>query len=682
MSMRTQDKTALNRMVEFMLIITFVLLVIHLYVAIHGMWQQYGLTHQSVDNFLLKLMRGMGFLKDNLYTKLVIVGLLVVYGFGNKGVKKEDLKLGRIIAAGLIWLIVFLTNELLIAWLHLPYAGPIYLATTALAYLGLIMAANKLSRYLNTDLMKDVFNEANESFPQETQLLSNDDSVNLQSEFQLRGKLIKGNINIVNPYRASIIMGGPGSGKSFTVVNTYIRQMLAKGFSMYVYDFKYPDLTQVAYNNLLKNLDKFKVRPSFYTINFDDPRHSNRCNPIKPEYLPDFLDAYESARSIYFNLNKSAISKQGEFFVESPINFIAAVFWYLRKYQDGKYCTFPHAVEFMSKDYRDIFPILCDQNDLDVIMAPFTAALLGGAMEQLEGQIASARIPIGRMVSPSLYWVMSGNDFSLDINNPEKPALLCVGNNPQRKDIYGAALSLYNFRILRLVNQKHKNKSAVIIDELPTMYVDGIDQLIATARSNKVAVVLAFQDASQLERDYGKASATVIMNTVGNMFCGQVFGDTAKTVQERLGKNLQRRQSLNLNPEQVSSSISTTLDYMVPASRISNLSQGEFVGTIADNVGEDETKLKRFNAKIIVDVASDKAEKAAYKRLPMLARFSTSNDEEKEKEAMNKAIIQNYERIKEEVNTIIAAEKQRVYQENPRMKALIDRLTPQEQETN
>ena len=280
---------------------------------------------------------------------------------------------------------------------------------------------------------------------------------------------------------------------------------------------------------------------SFYVINFDDPRKSHRCNPINPAFMTDISDAYESAYTIMLNLNRSWIQKQGDFFVESPIILLAAIIWFLKIYEDGKYCTFPHAIEFLNRPYAQIFPILTSYDELANNLSPFMDAWEGGAQDQLQGQIASAKIPLSRMISPALYWVMTGDDFSLDINNPNEPKVLVVGNNPDRQNIYSAALGLYNSRIVKLINKKKQLKSSVIIDELPTIYFRGLDNLIATARSNKVAVCLGFQDFSQLTRDYGDKESKVIQNTVGNVFSGQVVGETAKTLSERFGKVLQQR---------------------------------------------------------------------------------------------------------------------------------------------
>ena len=359
------------------------------------------------------------------------------------------------------------------------------------------------------------------------------------------------------------------------------------------------------------------------------------------------------------------VQKQGDFFVESPIILFASIIWYLKIYQGGKYCTFPHAIEFLNRRYEDIFPILTSYPELENYLSPFMDAWLGGAAEQLMGQIASAKIPLSRMISPQLYWVMSDSEFTLDINNPEEPKILCVGNNPDRQNIYGAALGLYNSRIVKLINKKGMLKSSVIIDELPTIYFKGLDNLIATARSNKVAVCLGFQDFSQLARDYGDKEAKVIQNTVGNIFSGQVVGETAKNLSERFGKILQQRQSISINRQDTSTSINTQLDSLIPASKIANLSQGTFVGSVADNFGE-EIEQKIFHARIIVDNEKVAAETKAYKKIPVINEFKDADGND----IMQQQIDRNYSQIKADVLQIIEDEMERI-KNNPDLQHLI-----------
>ena len=451
--------------------------------------------------------------------------MLALSCLGTKGVKGEKITWGRIWTAFAVGFVLFFLN-----WWLLPLPLPLeavtglYVLTIGTGYVCLLMGGLWMSRLLKHNLMEDVFNNENESFMQETRLIESEYSVNLPTRFYYRKRWNNGWINVVNPFRASIVLGTPGSGKSYAVVNNFIKQQIEKGFSQYIYDFKYPDLSTIAYNHLLNHPDGYKVKPKFYVINFDDPRRSHRCNPIHPDFMEDITDAYESAYTIMLNLNKTWVQKQGDFFVESPIILFASIIWYLKIYQNGKFCTFPHAIEFLNRRYEDIFPILTSYPELENYLSPFMDAWLGGAAEQLMGQIASAKIPLSRMISPQLYWVMSDSEFTLDINNPEEPKILCVGNNPDRQNIYGAALGLYNSRIVKLINKKGMLKSSVIIDELPTIYFKGLDNLIATARSNKVAVCLGFQDFSQLVRDYGDKEAKVVMNTVGNIFSGQVVG--------------------------------------------------------------------------------------------------------------------------------------------------------------
>ena len=576
---------------------------------------------------------------------------------GNRGVKDEKISRKHIAAAGGIGILLFYGNGWLLGMnVATTLRAALYTATLLAGFLGMLAAGLWSSRLLKNRMTDDPFNAENESFMQETRLLKNDDSFNFPTEFVFRRRRHSGWINVVNPFRASIVLGTPGSGKSYALINNYIKQAIEKGYALYVYDFKFDDLSVIAYNHLRKNLKAYGATPPrFYVINFDDPRRSHRCNPINPEFMTDISDAYEASYTIMLNLNRTWIEKQGDFFVESPIILLAAIIWYLKIYKNGIYCTFPHAVELLNKPYSDLFTVLTSYPELENYLSPFMDAWKGGAQDQLQGQIASAKIPLTRMISPQLYWVMTGNDFSLDINNPKEPKLLCVGNNPDRQNIYSAALGLYNSRIVKLINKKRQLKCAVIIDELPTIYFRGLDNLIATARSNKVGVLLGFQDFSQLTRDYGEKESKVIQNTVGNIFSGQVVGETAKTLSERFGKVLQQRQSVSINRQDVSTSINTQLDSLIPASKIANLSQGTFVGAVADNFGE-KIEQKIFHAEIVVDHAAVSAEEKAYRKIPFINEFKDKDGND----IMMQQIQRNYDQIKSDAQAIINEEMDRI----------------------
>ena len=641
---------------EFMRAVSILFLVIHVYWYCYQAFSDMGISIGIVDKILLNFQRTAGLFRSLLLTKVFALIFLALSCLGTKGVKNRDMTWNKIYAFFLGGLVLFFMNWWM---LELPVSSiakaGLYTATLTTGYILMLMAGVWVSRMLKNDLMDDVFNMENESFMQNTVLMENEYSVNLPTKFVYQKKEWDGWINIVNPFRATIVLGTPGSGKSFAVVNSYIKQQISKGFAVYIYDYKFDDLSIIAYNELLKHKEHYKVKPEIYVINFDDPRRSHRCNPINPKFMVDISDAYESAYTIMLNLNKTWIQKQGDFFVESPIILLAAIIWYLRIYRGGKYCTFPHAIEFLNKPYADIFTILTSYPALENYLSPFMDAWQGGAQDQLQGQIASAKIPLSRMISPQLYWVMTGDDFTLDLNNPEHPKILCVGNNPDRQNIYSAALGLYNSRIVKLVNKKGQLKSSIIIDELPTIYFRGIDNLIATARSNKVAVCLGFQDFSQLARDYGDKEAKVIQNTVGNIFSGQVVGETAKNLSERFGKILQQRQSLSINRQDTSTSINTQMDSLIPASKIANLSQGTFVGSVADNFGE-EIEQKIFHARIIVDTEKVAAETKAYKKIPVINEFKDSEGND----IMQQQIERNYTRIKADVVQIIEDEMERI----------------------
>lgn len=650
------DLRALAKIMEFGRAVSIFLLVVHVYVYCYPSITAWHLNLAVMDRILVNFNNTTGIFNCILWSKLLAVLLLAVSCLGTHGVKGEKITWPKIYAALVAGCALFFLNWWLLE-LPLPHAAntAFYIFTLTAGYLALLMSGLWMSRLYRHNLMEDVFNMENESFMQETRLMENEYSVNLPTRFYYKKRWNNGFVNIVNIFRACMVIGTPGSGKSYAIVNSYIRQLIAKGFAIYIYDYKFDDLSTIAYNSLLKNMDKYEVKPRFYVINFDDPRRSHRCNPINPEFMTDISDAYEASYTIMLNLNRTWIEKQGDFFVESPIILLAAIIWYLKIYKNGIYCTFPHAVELLNKPYSDLFTVLTSYPELENYLSPFMDAWKGGAQDQLQGQIASAKIPLTRMISPQLYWVMTGNDFSLDINNPKEPKLLCVGNNPDRQNIYSAALGLYNSRIVKLINKKRQLKCAVIIDELPTIYFRGLDNLIATARSNKVGVLLGFQDFSQLTRDYGEKESKVIQNTVGNIFNGQVVGETAKTLSERFGKVLQQRQSVSINRQDVSTSINTQLDSLIPASKIANLSQGTFVGAVADNFGE-KIEQKIFHAEIVVDHAAVSAEEKTYRKIPFINEFKDKDGND----IMMQQIQRNYDQIKSDAQAIINEEMDRI----------------------
>jgi len=551
-----------------------------------------------------------------------------------------------------------------------------------------------------------------ESFLQFDERIETEDSINIPYHYTYEKKLHNAWINLVAPFRASMVMGVPGSGKSFAIYNKCIEDMVRKGYTIFLYDYKFPDLseellTEIYYQNNNERLwEKDKVKPKLYILNFDDPKRSNRCNPIHHTYITDPADTTEIADLLFKNINKGTEGKGFDFFNESAKVFLDALTWFLANYdpdaiyggedgytvvgsssdykRKGCYCTFPHIIELMAYNYKKTFQILQYTHGLEAKISPFASALEGGAMEQLQGQIASAQIPLGKFVSPALYWIMTGDDFTLDINNPEEPKIVCMGNNPDRQSIYGSAIALYTSRMFKLINHKHKRKSAVLLDELPTVFIKGLDNLIATARSNKVAIILGAQDRTQLKRDYGQNEADVIIATVGNILSGQVNTETAKFLSEMFGKEFREQQSRSISLEadgNNSKSLSFQLQEILPASKIGTLSQGVFVGRVADNF-DTPIERKLWSGSIEVDMERAKAKKKVWQKIPIMTDFfngvipeipeqdfirlakmypKIKDDKKKltEKyidEEVNKIIMKNFEQVKADVKKIVEEE--------------------------
>lgn len=650
------DLRALESIVQFARGLGVFFLILHLYWFCYEWLSGCSLTWPFVDRVLLNIQRSTSLFSSPIVTKFCAFLFLAVGCYGTKSVRNGKVGRRHIVGAVCLGLPLFFLNGFL---LELPagigFRAKSYILTLSAGYLCLLATGVWLRRLLKQPLANDPFNDDNESFFQEERYLCNEYSVNLPTRYRYKSQWRRGWINVINPFRATLILGTPGSGKSYAVLNNYIKQHIEKGFSMLVYDYKFDDLTRIAYNHLLRHLDRYAVKPKFCIINFDDPRRSNRCNPIDARFMDDISDAYESAYVTLLNLNKTWVDKQGDFFTDSAVILLAAIIWYLKIYDKGRYCTFPHAIEFLCQPLDKIFPILSSYPELENYLSPFVDAWKSNAQDQLQGQVASVKIPLSRMISPQLYWVLTGNDFTLDINNPEEPKILCMGNNPDRQSIYGAALGLYNSRLIRLINKKGKLKSSLIIDELPTIYVRGLDNLIATARSNKVSVCLGIQDFSQLERDYGEKESKVIINTVGNIFSGQVVGDTARTLSDRFGKIVQLRESHSVSNENVTTSTNTQLETLIPASKISNLTQGMFVGSVADNFDE-RIEQKIFHAEIVIDNEKVKLETASYVPIPEISSFVGEDG----KDHMEEIVRENYYRVKADVAELVLREIARI----------------------
>lgn len=601
-------KSDFDKYYYFIVIIGVVVLLVNMYYYAHPLWRSLGWTHHIADRLMLKLRVG-GTFSSPLKTKslaMLLFAITLVTRYG-RGKKTPWIVLG---IAGGVGMLLYL----------FPVHDPrLYVCTTLAGTAVLWWALGSVGR--NIGHFNEAVNDRRETFLQCEELIDTPDSINLRTQYFYQGRWRDGWVNCVAPARGSLIMGVPGSGKSFSIFEPMIEQMMAKGYTMFVYDYKYPALTEVVYNDLLIHRDAYKVEPEFCVINFKDPRYSLRCNPLNPMFITDPSDTSEVADLVMLNINKNAVEKE-DFFSMSAKLYLDAIIWFLRNYEDGRYCTFPHAIQFMSEDYKKTFKIMSTSNipGLEFKIKSFVNAMEGNAQDQLQGQIASAQIPLGRFISPQLYWVLTGDDFTLDINNPEHPKILCVGNDPQRQTIYGTTLALITSRLFRTINVAGKERCGVLIDEFPTVYLKGIDNLIDTARSNRVCVSLGCQDKSQVIRDYGDKEAKVIFNTVGNIFSGQVNGETAEDLAKMFGREFRRRESQTQSMESDSVNVSFQLEELMPRSNIETLSQGVFLGKVADTY-DNQIGEKLFCGKIIIDMDDYKAKKKAREKLPLLTDF-------------------------------------------------------------
>ncbi|WGQ09706.1 conjugal transfer protein MobC [Pedobacter gandavensis] len=646
-----EDINALRKIVDFTRYISIFILSVHFYLSCYVAFENWGWT-TVVTNRILENVAKTGLFNSFLAAKVSVLVCLIISLIGLKGRKEETIQMKNILCYLVSGLLLYFSS---IVCFYLNIGAEIvaicYIGLSLTGYLLILSGGTLLSRLIKGQLNKDIFNTENETFPQEERLLENEYSINLPAKYRLKDRIRDSWINIINPFRGILIAGSPGAGKSYFLIRHIIDQHLRKGFSMFLYDFKFDDLSKIAYNKLLKYYSGYKIKPKFYIINFEDLSRTHRCNPLDPVSMDDITDATEASRTIMMGLNRDWIKKQGDFFVESPINFLTAVIWYLRCYENGKYCTLPHVIELMQVHYDHLFAILVTQEEIQVLINPFISAYQNNAKAQLEGQIASAKIGLARLASPQLYYVLSGNDFTLDVNNPMEPKVVCMGNNPQKQQTYGAVLSLYISKMIKLVNRKGQLKSSLVFDEFPSIFLNGTDSLLATCRSNFVSVSLAVQSLEQVRKDYGSEQAAVITGIVGNIISGQVTGDTAKKFSENFGRIMQDRESKSISSSDTSISKSLQLEAAIPASKIATLSSGEFVGILADNPGQ-KMNLKMFHSEIQNDHEAIKSEEYAYQMIPVIDHVTAADVEEV------------YKKIKLEVKKLVITELEKLSAQN------------------
>jgi hypothetical protein len=639
----------------------------------------YKLGYEVINRFMSKLVQ-IPIFSDPLNTKLTIVLLISIVAIGTKAKKDLEMNVGKQIITPVIIGLFLLFGTLFILEMsvnknisNIIYSFNVY----ELTYLGFTVLASfilsvgldnisKLIKYNN----KDRFNREEESFDQEENLVSTDTSINIPMLFYNKKKWRKGWINI-NPFRGTIVIGTPGSGKSFGVINPTIRQMISKNFSMCIYDFKYPDLGKIAYYNWKEKKKKYpKYKHNFKVININDVEKSVRVNPLAKEYIKTLAEASDIAESIVFALQKGGSSSGGSeaFFTNSAINFLASCIYFFSKYEYdwidksnqkhsevGKLSTLPHILAFMNKDYKEIFQTLFTNPELRSLLSPFYSAYKNEAFDQLEGQIGTIKILMSKLATKESFWVFGKNDINLKISDKNNPTVLILASDPNTQDINSAFYAVVLNRLLRLVNSKGNLPVGVIADEVPTLYIHKIDNVIATARSNKVAVMLGLQEIPQFKQFYKKEIADTIVSIVGNILSGSARNkETLDWLEKVFGKIKQKSTNLSMPDSGTTVSLNQKMDSLIPSGKIASLRTGEMVGVIAKE--RDKTPSKEYvssavNCRIDLDESEIKKEDKFIDRhkIPLHYTFEDANGNDHKAEILEK----NFNKIYKQVDNLV-----------------------------
>lgn len=607
---------------------------------------------------LLSKMAKIPIYSNILYSKLFTFFIIMVTCIGTRS--KKDLELDptkQIIFPLIFGFIMFFGS---ICFLFFKEKGETSLEWYNIAYIILSIigatlinsALDNISKRIKSNFMKDRFNIENESFEQSKDKVETEFSVNIPMKFFYNRKWHNGWLNICNCFRGTFVIGTPGSGKSFSVINSFIRQHSAKGFAEVVYDFKFPELAKIAYYNYQKNkqLGKIPSNFKFNVINFSDIEYSRRINPLKREYIEILADATETAEALYESLQKGDKGSGGnsDFFKTSAVNLLASSIYFWSRYENGKYSDLPHVLAFLNQEYDVLFKVLFSEPELKSLVSPFEAAYKSGAVDQLEGQMASLKVQLSRLATKESFWVFSGNDFNLKVSDKKDPSYLIIANNPKTQSMNSALNALIINRLTRLVNTKGNYPTSIIVDECPTLYFYQLATLLSTARSNKVSICLGLQELPQLEEQYGKATAKTITSIIGNTLSGQAKApETLDWLQKLFGKVKQVKEGVTIRRNETTINMNEQMDFVIPASKISSLQAGTLVGQVALDFGqEDNFPTAMYHCKTNLDLKKIKKEEEAYKELPKVYNFGTADNREK-------LLQKNFKRIYDEVETVI-----------------------------
>ena len=615
---------------------------------------------------LLKNFSKMSFIYPPINAKFATLVLIGLVAIGTKAKKKKDLNIATEIVLPIVLGLVLIFSSLIVQneagnnKLTKIFPGMnlyqiIYATLSFLGALILQMGADSISKLMQQKMGKDRWNVEEESFDQNQELIKSETNINIPYLFRYKGKSNKGWINL-NPFRGTMVIGTPGSGKSFGVINPAIRQMIAKGFCLCIYDFKFPDLAQIAYYHyLLKKSKDSDYNYSFHVINLNEVEKSRRVNPFHKKYIQTLAEAQEMAESMVSSLQKGGSSSGGgseAFFTQSAINFLASCIYFFAKLENGKYSDLPHILSFMNRSYQEIFDSLFKNEEIGSLLSPFKTAYDNKAFDQLEGQIGTLKIFLSRLATKESFWVFSGDEVELKITDRENPSIIILASDPGTQDINSALYSAVLNRTLRLVNSKHNLLGGIIADEFPTIYIHKIDNVVATARSNRVAVLLGLQEIPQLRQFYKKEVADTISAIVGNILSGSARDkNTLDWLEKLFGKIKQKSFSQSISQQGTTTSINEKMDFMIPAGKIAALRTGEMVGMIAqgEENDTDEYKTSAINGKINLDMKAIKQEEQNYVPMPVYYSFIDKAGNNRKEEVL----MTNFRKINNEIELIV-----------------------------
>ena len=457
-----------------------------------------------------------------------------------------------------------------------------------------------------------------------------------------------GKMEIPERAHGTYIEAAAGGGKSNLIENFLWQEVQGKKAG-FLYDYEGNPLekdgailTKTVFTALKQTPRDHNVKFAF--INFTDLTKTVRCNPIASKYMTNELDVLNAAHTFMKNLERDWIKKT-DFWAQNALNYTTGCMLYQQRHMPEHMRTLPHLICLMLSDFRAILDMLSRDHSLEKWIMPIATAYKLNAQQQLSGVVSSTQLPVTKLFLPEIFYVLNpppGEDFDLDITNPENPVWLCVGNNPKRKQALSPVISLIFSVVKNNIDKLDQTEAAIVIDEVATAYFNQIDEIPATMRKKGVSTYISVQSFIQLIRDYGKENAETLRDNLSNVFIGKTNNkDTANRMVEFFGDYSRSERSTSIGDSGESQTLSQRDKKLLQIRDVTFQRTGHWTGYVSNaEPAMFHTQFKRFNIKKL--------------SIPSFSAPINNADVSLVERTMKKIMADNFAKVQNEVKEYVA----------------------------